>query len=57
MAKYDIKITGDGTAQEIVEGLKKVIATIEETTRTYRDDIGTVEWEDETLITEITEKD
>lgn len=50
-----IKITGEGTPREIVEALKTIIATIEETTRNFKDEIGSVEWEDEILMTEITE--
>jgi len=54
---YEIKIIGKGTSIEIVKSLKKLIATIEETTRTYRDEIGSIELEDEILLTEITEED
>ena len=54
--KYEFKITGEGTSREIVESLKKVIATIEETTRTHREEIGNVEWEEENAFTEIKEK-
>jgi len=52
---YKIKINGEGTSQEIVSALKRLISTIEETTRTHRQEIGNVEWEDETLLTEINE--
>ena len=53
---YEIKITGEGTSQEIVKGLTKLIATIEETSKTHREEIGCVEWEDETLLTVINER-
>lgn len=54
--EYKIEINGDGTSQEIVIALKRLIATIEETTRTHRTEISGVEWEDDTLYTMINEK-
>ena len=53
---YEIKITGNGTSKEITNALNRLVATIEETTRSYRLEIGTIELDDEGFLIEITEE-
>ncbi len=59
MTEYSIKITGEGTAQDVVSALRKVANAIE--SKDIRDnldspeveDLDGAEWEDNTLMTEI----
>lgn len=48
--RYNIKITGSGTRDEIVEALKNVLTSIDESNVAVLDG---AEWEDSILITEI----
>lgn len=50
---YKIKITGSGTADEIINALKGVIESIEEAKTEGDAILDGAEWEDATLMTEI----
>ncbi len=52
MEQLEIKITGSGTQSELIEALKGVIASIEESKESTL--MLGVEWEDATLMTVIT---
>jgi len=55
---YNIKITGNGTAQEIIKALHDVIGGIEEAIESEHPEsaiLDGAEWESETLITKINE--
>ena len=58
MNKYSIKITGEGTAEEIKEALQSIIGGIEEAQEGEHPEsaiLDGAEWENETTITEINE--
>lgn len=50
---YNIKITGSGTADEIINALKGVIESIEEAKPEGDAILDGAEWKDATLMTEI----
>jgi hypothetical protein len=50
MNNYAIKITGSGSKDEIVEALEKLIISIKSSSE---QELESAEWEDQTLITEI----
>ena len=58
MNKYSIKITGEGTAEEIKEALQSIIGGIEEAQEGEHPEsaiLDGAEWENETTMTEINE--
>jgi len=52
---YEINVKGKGSPRDIVKSLKELIATIEDTTKNFRLEIGSVEFEGGTLHTTIEE--
>lgn len=56
---YQIKITGSGTADEIISALKGLIKTIERAKKSghENDMLDGAEWEGSTLMTEISAED
>lgn len=52
---YKIKITGSGTAKELIESLQGIIDGISEASRGEHEtaSLDGAEWEDKTLMTEI----